>query len=271
MKIQYQDSTTTIFESALFQTTSTVICQEDFILIVDPNWLPIEIKTIQLHLEKIKNGQPLYLLFTHSDFDHIIGYRAFPDAIIIASAAFQNNPRKEIILKEIKKFDDEYYIHRPYGIEYPEVDIVISEDHQKVEIGETEFIFYQAQGHNSDGIFAVIPSLGIFISGDYLCEVEFPFIYVSGLEYLKTLGKATRIIHNYHPSTLIAGHGIFTKNKKEMLQRIKSSQNYIEDLIFSIKNNQKFDLDDFLKKYDFPKGMIVSHQKNIEILRKELR
>ena len=269
MKIQYQDSSTTIFESALFQTTSTVICQENFILIIDPNWLPIEIKTIQLHLEKIKKGQPIYLLFTHSDFDHIIGYRAFPNATIIASEAFQNNPRKEEILNEIKKFDDEYYIQRPYSIEYPTVDIIISEDHQRVNIEGTEFIFYQAQGHNSDGIFTVIPSLGIFISGDYLCKVEFPFIDVSGLHYLKTLEKATQIVNIYNPSTLIAGHGIFTKNKKEMLQRINDAQTYIEDLIFSIKNNQSFDLDSFLRKYHFPNGMMASHKKNIEILRKE--
>ncbi|MFK7771106.1 MAG: MBL fold metallo-hydrolase [Saprospiraceae bacterium] len=270
MKIQYRDSTTTIFESALYQTSSTVINLENFILVVDPNWLPIEIETIQLHVEKIRNSKPIYLLFTHSDYDHIIGYQAFPNAKVIASEAFQNNPEKEKILAQINNFDDENYILRNYPIEYPKVDIVISGDFQEIEIEGIEFIFCQAIGHNSDGIFIMIPSLGIFIAGDYLCEVEFPFIYVSGFQYLETLKKALKIIEQFEPIILIPGHGIFSKNKKEMFSRTKEAEKYINDLIFSIKNKTPFDLDTFLKKYHFPKNMIRAHEKNLEILKKEL-
>jgi glyoxylase-like metal-dependent hydrolase (beta-lactamase superfamily II) len=271
MKIQYQNSTTTIFESALYQTTSTVINLEKFILVVDPNWLPIEIKTIQLHVEKIRNSKPIYLLFTHSDYDHIIGYRAFPDAKVIASEAFQNNPEKEKITTQINNFDDENYILRNYPIEYPTVEIIVSGDFQKIEIEETEFIFCQAIGHNSDGIFTMIPSLGIFIAGDYLCEVEFPFIYVSGFLYLETLKKAMEIIEQFEPKILIAGHGLFSKNKKEMLDRVIEGEKYIHDLIFSIKNKMPFELASLLKKYHFPKNMIFAHEKNLEILKKELK
>lgn len=271
MKIQYQDSTTTIFESALYQTTSTVINLEKFILIVDPNWLPIEIKTIQLHVEKIRNAKPIYLLFTHSDYDHIIGYRAFPDAKVIASEAFQNNPEKEKIIQQINNFDDENYILRNYPIEYPKVDIVVSGDFQKIEIEGVEFIFCQAIGHNSDGIFTMIPSLGIFIAGDYLCEVEFPFIYVSVFQYLETLKKAKQIIEHFEPKILIVGHGLFSKNKNEMIDRVNEAELYLNDLIFSLKNKTPFDLDSLLSKYHFPKNMISAHEKNVEILKKELK
>ena len=271
MKIQYQDSITTVFESALYQTTSTVINLEKFILVVDPNWLPIEIETIQLHVKEIRDSKPIYLLFTHSDYDHIIGFRAFPDAKVIASKAFQNNPEKEKIISQINNFDDENYILRNYPIEYPTVDIVVSGDFQIIEIEGTELIFCQAIGHNSDGILTMIPSLGIFIAGDYLCEVEFPFIYVSGFLYLETLKKALKIIEQFEPKILIAGHGIFSKNKKEMLDRTKEAEKYINDLIFSIKNKTPFDLDSLLKKYHFPKNMIPAHEKNLEILKKELQ
>ena len=270
MKIQYQNSNTTIFESALYQTTSTVINLENFILIVDPNWLPIEITTIQSHVEKIRNSKPIYLLFTHSDYDHIIGYRAFPDAKVIASEAFQNNPEKEKIIAQINNFDDENYILRNYPIEYPKVDIIISGDFQKLEIEETKFIFCQAVGHNSDGIFIMIPSLGIFIAGDYLCEVEFPFIYVSGTQYLKTLEKAKKIINQYEPKIMIVGHGLLSKNKNEMLDRVKEAEKYIFEIILSIKNKTPFNLDSLLNKYDFPTNMIPAHEKNFEILKKEL-
>ncbi|MFK8005899.1 MAG: MBL fold metallo-hydrolase [Saprospiraceae bacterium] len=270
MKIQYQDSITTIFESALYQTTSTVINLENFILIVDPNWLPIEIKTIQLHVEKIRISKPIYLLFTHSDYDHIIGYRAFPNAKVIASKAFQNNPEKEKIIAQINNFDDENYILRNYPIEFPTVDMVVSGDFQKIKIEGIEFIFCQAVGHNSDGIFTMIPSLGIFITGDYLCEVEFPFIYVSGFLYLKTLKKAMKLIEQFNPKILITGHGLFSKNENEMLNRVAAAEKYINDLIFSIKNKTPFDLNSLLAKYHFPKNMISAHEKNLEILEKEL-
>ena len=270
MKIQYQDSTTTIFESALYQTTSTAINLEKLILIVDPNWLPIEIETIQIYVSKIRYSKPVYLLFTHSDYDHIIGYRAFPEAKVIASEAFKNNPNKEKTIAQINNFDDENYILRNYPIEYPTVDIMVSCDFQKIKIEEVEFIFCKAIGHNSDGIFTMIPSLGIFIVGDYLCEVEFPFIYVSGFLYFETLKKAKKLMEQFEPIILIAGHGKYSKNKKEMLNRIVESEKYINDLIYSIKNKTPFNLDLFLKKYNFSKNMVSTHKNNLEILKKEL-
>ena len=271
MKVQFQNSTLTIFESALYQTTSTVIIHSDFILIVDPNWLPLEIETIQQFVKENRESQPLYLLFTHSDYDHIIAYRAFPGAKVIASLAFKNQPKKNEILQQILDFDDENYIHRNYPIEYPNVDIVISEDNEKVEIEGVSFIFQQAQGHNDDGIFTWIPSLGIFIVGDYLCDVEFPFIYVSGLEYLRTLGKAKKVILENEVQFFIAGHGNFTQDKSQMLQRVEEAKKYINDLISAINNNESFDFESFVKKYHFPKGMRSAHQKNLEIITKELQ
>ena len=270
MKIQFQNDSITIFESALYQTTSTVIQHPNFVLIVDPNWLPIEIEAIQNFVKKIQNSRPIYLLFTHSDYDHIIGYQAFPNAKIIASKAFQEQPQKDKIIQQILDFDDENYITRSYPIEFPKVDIITSVDQEKIMIEGVEFVFYQALGHNDDGIFTIIPSLNIFLCGDYLCDVEFPFIYLSGLEYLETLKKADQIINQYELEFLIAGHGNFSKTKSEMLTRVNDSKKYIEDLIFSIKNNSTFDLDSFLEKYNYPKGMRSSHFKNIEILRNEL-
>lgn len=271
MKIQFQDDTITIFESALYQTTSTVIDLGVFILIIDPNWLPIEIKTIQNHVNKIRNERPIYLLFTHSDYDHIIGYQAFPEAKVIATQAFQNNPDQNKIIEQIKNFDDENYILRDYPITYPTVDIIISQDFQTIEIEGKEIIFCLAVGHNADGMFAFIPEQGIFIAGDYLCEVEFPFIYVSGLEYLATLKKAARIINDYQPKIMIPGHGLFTTDLMEMKNRVHEAEKYIKDLIDTIKNKKPFDLEHFLKKYQFPKNMVAAHHKNLEILAAEIR
>lgn len=268
MNIQYQDQTITIFESALCRTTSTVIHTNDCILVVDPNWLPNEVNAIRLYVDRIKKDKPVYLLFTHSDFDHIIGYKAFSGTKVIVSKAFENNPNKNIVLKEIKKFDDEYYIKRRYPIAYPKGDIIVSNDDEKLQIGNTEFIFYQAKGHNADGLFTLVQPYGILIVGDYLSNIEFPYIYYSVQEYLNTLDKVKQIIQKYKIKILIPGHGDYTKDIKEMLKREKDSRKYIVDLMNTIYSKEKFDIDQLFHQYNFPIVMHKFHKANIKVLSK---
>ena len=144
MKIQFQTPNLTIFESALFRTTSTVIQTNDFVLVIDPNWLPIEVQTIRDYVDEIKGDKPIYLFFTHSDYDHIIGYEVFPEAKVIASKAFVENPDKAKILQQINDFDDENYIQRSYKITYPNVDFVIENSGDYLEFGDTKLQFFNA-------------------------------------------------------------------------------------------------------------------------------
>ena len=84
--IQFQNEHITVFQSALYQTTCTVVETKDFVLVVDPNWLPHEMEEeIEQHVTQIRGQRELYLLFTHGDFDHVIGYHAFPGAKVIRS------------------------------------------------------------------------------------------------------------------------------------------------------------------------------------------
>ena len=78
-----------------YPVTKTVVQTDDLVLLVDPNWLPTEIGFLQNYIAKILNNKPLYLLLTHSDYDHIIGYQAFKGAKTIASDAFVKNKEKE--------------------------------------------------------------------------------------------------------------------------------------------------------------------------------
>ena len=269
MKIQYQSPNLTIFESALFRTTTTVFINDDLILVVDPNWLPQEIQEIQGFIKSKKKNQPLYLLFTHSDYDHIIGYKAFPEAKTIASQAFQNNPAKEESIRLIQEFDDQYYISRNYPIAYPQIDMAIAKDGEHLKIGNTTLTFYQAKGHNSDGIFTIIEPFGIWIAGDYLSNIEFPYIYHSSSEYLETLSKAEDILRNHEIKLLITGHGDFTKDVAEIKKRTSESKVYIETLKTSIQSKEHFDFDQLMKGFDFPIIMKKFHQENIDLIIKE--
>jgi glyoxylase-like metal-dependent hydrolase (beta-lactamase superfamily II) len=166
--IQYKTKHLTVFESALFRTTSTVLETDDLILIVDPTWLPAEIDEIRHHVDASRNGKCVYLLFTHSDYDHILGFGAFQDAYTIASKAFFENSEQEEQLRAIRKFDQDYYIRRSYPIVYPRVDLAVDEDTDFITVGDTRLSFCQAPGHNADGLITLVEPLGILIVGDYL-------------------------------------------------------------------------------------------------------
>ncbi|WP_338469499.1 MBL fold metallo-hydrolase [Niallia sp. XMNu-256] len=270
--IIWKDHYTTIFRSALYETTSTVISTDDCVIVVDPNWLPQEIADIKRYVDIIRKDRPLYLLFTHSDYDHIIGYRAFPDAKVIASGAFGRKPltEKKQIIEEIHTFDDEYYISRDYSIEYPKVDIVIDGDGTTVDMGQTKLTFYQAPGHNNDGLFTVIEPIGLFISGDYFSDIEFPYIYYSGYEYEKTILKLNEILSQFDIQLLVTGHGNPTKDSSEIKKRQQESLHYIYQMREYISAKNEKGITDLIKNCRFPRNMKKFHHHNRLLIEKEL-
>jgi glyoxylase-like metal-dependent hydrolase (beta-lactamase superfamily II) len=270
MKIQFRSDELIIFESALFRTTTSLIIGEQYILLIDPNWLPIELDFIENIIESLGENIEKYLLFTHSDYDHIIGYGKFKTYKTIASKNFIKNKDQEIILKQIEKFDDEYYVKRGYKIEYPKIELSISKDNEKLQIGFDEYQFYQAKGHNQDGIFIFNKTKKILIAGDYLSNIEFPYIYDSLKEYKQTLSKFENVIQQESINILVPGHGDFTTDHKGMIKRIKESSTYIRELETSIIEQTVFNEQNLYPRYQFPIIMNQFHQNNIKLVKTEL-
>jgi glyoxylase-like metal-dependent hydrolase (beta-lactamase superfamily II) len=267
--IQFKNKHFSVFESALFRTNSVVVETEDLILVADPGWLPHEVAAIRHHVDAIKNGRPVYLLFTHSDYDHILGFGAFPNAYTIASQSFMDNPKKEEQLRTIQKFDQEYYIRRPYKMCYPRVDIAVDGKTEFITIGDTRLSFWQAPGHNADGIFTLIEPLGLWLAGDYLSNEEFPFIYHGAGDYLKTLDTAEKIIKERQPKYLIPGHGDVSIDTSEMFVRLQQSRDYILQLRDAISKGERFPEEQLWERYDFRVGQEEFHRKNVDLIREE--
>jgi len=264
----------TVFQSEIYKTTSTVIQTNDCIIVVDPTWLPSEIEAIKQYVYKIKQNRPLYLLFTHSDFDHVLGYGAFPDAISIGSEEllkFSKTPDKvQPVLDEIETFDHQYYLDRPYKVSFPKLDILIYKDEETLQIGETKLTFYIAKGHTKDGLMMVVDSLGVLIAGDYLSDVEFPFIYDSSFNYEETINKIPAIMEIHQIQLLVPGHGNPTDCHDEIMDRQKKSLQYIEELRNYINLNQAEDSFKLIDTYKYSRGLKVCHEANIEIIKKEV-
>ncbi|NRD79458.1 MBL fold metallo-hydrolase [Bacillus sp. BRMEA1] len=262
--MMYQKNNVTVFQSALFQLNSTIVVTDDIVLVTDPGYLPQEIEVQKKFVENIKGDRPVYLFFTHSDFDHIVGYGAFPGAKTIASKEFVESPLKEAQLHDVIKFDDEFYITRPYEVEYPKIDCVIRKDGEKLIVGKTEITFYHGLGHNHDGLIAVVESLDLVIAGDYLSDVEFPFVYYSYAEYEKTLDTFKKLLSEERPLTLITSHGNVTEDQQEIQKRINDSEEYLT-LVENGGSSEEFQQFLNAKGYRFLTNLKARHEDNLRV------
>ena len=275
MKTQSPSPVIKVFESSLYRTNSCVLNLGDAVIVVDPTWLPEEIKAIRSYVDGILDGNPLYLFFTHSDFDHILGYGAFPEARVIASDRFAKNNRKGEIIKEIQEFDDRYYIVRPYGLDYPFTDFAINTDGQNMNIGGSELLFTLAPGHTYDGAMLIWPEAGIIVAGDYLSNIEFPFIYHSYEDYKHTLESLLKTISAIESiNILIPGHGDIEAGRPEIMARIHKDLMYLDLLKQECQNPDLAAANvcrEFIKSYSTNPFLIQEHERNMETFLKTFR
>jgi hydroxyacylglutathione hydrolase len=268
-QIIYKDRYVTIFQSALFQTNTTVVRMDDCVIVVDPAWLPQEIAQIKQYVDSIRGLDPLFLVFTHSDYDHILGYGAFQAEKVITSEAFQLNPDKEKCLEDIYQFDEKYYIQRQYPITYPRTDFVVYRDGAQFRYGHTKLSFFLTPGHTSDSMMMLVWNLGLCIAGDYLSDVEFPFIYQSSVEYLNTLDKITVIHDNNFFTRLIPGHGNPALEINDWLHRRTENMAYILAVRESIATGVPFDEDTLWERYEFKRLQKKYHDDNVRLMTSE--
>ncbi|PFA63097.1 hydrolase glyoxylase [Bacillus sp. AFS015802] len=263
--IHFKNDHLIVFRSSLYQTTSAVVKTDDVMILTDPNWLPNEVQAIRDYVDRELGNRQLYIIYTHSDFDHIIGCGAFPEAKVIATEELKNHEYKNEIVQKIHQFDQRYYIKRDYVPHFPHVDHAISYDGEKLDLSDLSLTFYKAPGHTHDGLFTVVEPLGIFLSGDYLSDVEFPFIFSSYIDYKNTLKKAESILRDHTVHIHVPGHGSVTEDPAEVERRMEESTYYIDNLLQDSDNVEAF----YRERYAFFEGMKNIHSENIEMAKKE--
>lgn len=260
--LHYKEEDLTVFQSALYQTTTAIIESEEAIVMTDPSWLPDEIETIKDFIDERINGRKLYIIYTHSDFDHLIGAGAFPEAFVIATERFQINKNKKVVIDEMIAFDQRNYIKRSYKHIYPTVDRLIKIDGDKLKLGSLTLHFFLAPGHTKDGLFTVIEPSGMLLSGDYLSDVEIPFITSSYKDYCQTIDKADKMITDFNIKYHVPGHGSVTDSQSEIKKRLTDARYYLDQLKTDESQNS---LSEYCQRhYAFFDSMKDSHLENIK-------
>lgn len=259
-----------LFRSGLYQTLSSVVTTPDLMLLVDPCWLPDELAAIRAFVDHERNGRPLFLLFTHGDFDHVLGAGMFPDAETIAHQALAAHPDPAGVLRMIHEFDAKYYIERQHPVVFPTITRPMPGDGETLAIGSTTLTFHASPGHTADGLFTLVEPEGVLFAGDYLSDFEKPFIYVSGRQYEATLMLAERLVESGRIRLLVPGHGRPTRDRGEMLRRIRVSREHVLRLREAIRTADETTLSRLEAEHAFPSDFTRGcHQMNVTIIRRE--
>ena len=260
--VQFLRKDIAVFTSALYQTNTTFFETPNAVFLVDPCWLPFEIFRIREYVESVRKKRRLFLIFTHSDYDHIIGYRAFPGAKVIASRQFVRNAYKERDTEQCLEFDRKHYIERDYPIEYPEVDIEIDKDGKSLHFSGTVLTFYLSPGHTPSGMMILFEPAGLWVAGDYLSDIEPPLIEDSITAYRRTMAKTERILRTHDVRFMVPGHGTVATTTEEIRQRRSESDEYLADLEAAI-SGAPFPEGKYRDRYRFQEGFREFHQANM--------
>ncbi|MNI65215.1 hypothetical protein D3C73_1207080 [compost metagenome] len=170
----------------------------------------------------------------------------------------------------MKAFDDDYYLKRPYESSYPSVDYIVEQEGQTLQFGDLKLICYTAPGHTDDGLFTLVEPLGLFIAGDYLSDVEFPYIYDSSRAYEDTLGKVEGLLERHPVKLLIPGHGEPADSLPEIVKRRDAGLYYIRSLRGAVAAGDQAASSRLIEGCAFPRNMIKFHRANQELIAKEL-
>lgn len=266
-----------VFQSSIWQTNSVVILNEAVNVTVDPAYFPAEIQVIADFAAR-KRSFAKYLVFTHSDFDHIVGHQYFREARKIAHENILHCDREAQFL-QLREIDDTYYVRRQAPFEFPEADITFR-DEFALPLKDDTLLFYPAPGHTADCLFIVSPAKKVLVAGDYLSDLEFPFIYHNSDEYLHSLELAAALTEKFQLEYTVPGHGEPAGTRAEILQRIERDKNYIRELTERVRDYllsglQEKEILEVMKEMDYDNeritGMLVKmHLENVRLVIHEL-
>lgn len=199
-------------------------------LVVDPGIAPDELADLADAAATTPAGRAMHVLFTHGDYDHVLGWAEFPGATLVGQRSLAANlsARGDDLRAATDKMDRRYGVVRPRPFTPPPAELITTP--ATLALGAETALLFPAPGHTDDGLFTVLPLRRTLIAGDYLSDMEFPFIYFSLSRYRKTLELARNLCDRWGIERLIPGHGKVALQRSEIDFRITTDVDYLDGL-----------------------------------------
>ena len=175
-------------------------------MLIDSPYLPDELDALPSLLAGA-GFEPDGLLATHADFDHLLGRLAFPGMTLGLCESSVERLQREPggAQRSLRDYDAQFYVARPAPLALGQVQGLPVPG--SVEIGDRELDLHPAEGHTADGMAVFDRALGVLVVGDYLSDVEIPWISEGGslADYRATLARLAPLVEQ--ASTVVPGHG----------------------------------------------------------------
>ena len=204
MRVLSVHSDVIIVQSAVWQTTATIVRHGDEAFVIDSPVLPDELEMLPGLLEQA--GFPFSgLLATHGDWDHLLGRLAFPGASlgVAETTAERLQARPGQAQRELRDFDERFYVEREAPLALGSIDALPVPGY--CGLGDSKLELHPADGHTVDGMAVWIPWAKVLVCGDYLSPVEIPVVEGSVEAYLATLDRLEGLVAA--ADWVVAGHG----------------------------------------------------------------
>ncbi len=195
-----------VVTSRIWQTNATALRSGGEALLIDSPYFPDELEALPSLLRQAGFG-PSALFATHADYDHMLGRYAFPELTLGVG-----DPTMERIRtvpgeaqRELREEDARNYVVRPAPLGFGNLQSLPVPGY--VELGDVELELHPADGHTSDGTAILARFAGMLVVGDYLSDVEIPWISNGGslADYRATLARLAPLVEAVE--TVVPGHG----------------------------------------------------------------
>jgi glyoxylase-like metal-dependent hydrolase (beta-lactamase superfamily II) len=195
-----------VVTSGFWQTNAIALRAGDEAMLIDSPYLPDELEALPSLLAGA-GFEPDGLLATHADFDHLLGRLAFPGMTLGLCESSVERLHREPgeAQRDLRKYDNEFYVSRPAPLALGQVQGLPVPG--SVEIGDRELELQPAEGHTPDGMAIFDRAHGLLMVGDYLSDVEIPWISEGGslADYRATLARLAPLVEA--ATTVVPGHG----------------------------------------------------------------
>jgi glyoxylase-like metal-dependent hydrolase (beta-lactamase superfamily II) len=196
-----------VVTSRIWQTNATALRSGGEVLLIDSPYFPDELELLPALLRQA-GFEPNALFATHADYDHVLGPVAFPGVPLGVGDHTMERIRTSPgeAQRELRDEDARNYVVRERPLSLGSIQSLPVPGY--VELGEIELELHVADGHTSDGTALFARTYGVLVVGDYLSDVEIPWISPGGSldVYRATLARLAPLVEA--AATIIPGHGL---------------------------------------------------------------
>ena len=215
-----------VVTSAFWQTNAIALRSGEEAMLIDSPYLPDELDALPGVLAGA-GFEPDGLLATHADFDHLLGRIAYPGMTLgLGESSVERLHRSPgEAQRALRQYDDEFYVIRTAPLALGQVQGLPVPG--SVEIGDRELELHPAEGHTEDGMAIFDRAQGLLMVGDYLSDVEIPWIHGSLADYRATLARLSPLVEQ--ATTVVPGHGA-PNDRATTLRILEEDVDYLDAL-----------------------------------------